>query len=90
LQSINWFQSTGSRRHPPKPWSQFVTPDNQRYVSNEAISFIDNLLRYDHQQRLTAKEAMAHPYLAPIRAAMKAKDAKSAGKAPDAATNSTS
>ena len=25
--------------------------------------------RYDHQERLTAQEAMAHPYFAPIRAA---------------------
>lgn len=25
--------------------------------------------RYDHQARLTAQEAMAHPYFAPIRAA---------------------
>ena len=25
--------------------------------------------RYDHQERLTAQEAMAHPYFAPIRQA---------------------
>jgi casein kinase II subunit alpha len=25
--------------------------------------------RYDHQERLTAQEAMAHPYFAPVRAA---------------------
>jgi casein kinase II subunit alpha len=27
------------------------------------------LLRYDHQERLTAQEAQAHPYFSPIRAA---------------------
>lgn len=37
-------------------------PDNQRYISNEAIDFLDKLLRYDHQERLTAKEAQQHPY----------------------------
>jgi casein kinase II subunit alpha len=36
--------------------------DNQRYISNEAIDFLDKLLRYDHQERLTAKEAQQHPY----------------------------
>lgn len=36
--------------------------DNQRYISNEAIDFLDKLLRYDHQERLTAKEAQHHPY----------------------------
>jgi casein kinase II subunit alpha len=36
--------------------------ENQRFISNEAIDFLDKLLRYDHQERLTAKEAQSHPY----------------------------
>lgn len=36
--------------------------DNQRFISNEAVDFLDKLLRYDHQERLTAQEAMSHPY----------------------------
>jgi casein kinase II subunit alpha len=31
-------------------------------VSPEALDFLDKLLRYDHQERLTAREAMDHPY----------------------------
>ena len=76
-------------RFQKKPWHSFVNAENQRFVSNEAIDFLDKLLRYDHavrpsrvffffhlsfdvhtdpsQERLTAKEAMAHPYFAPIR-----------------------
>ena len=80
-------------RFQKKPWHSFVNSENQRFVSNEAIDFLDKLLRYDHavclglafmepsrfgfrkvanqscdtQERLTAKEAMAHPYFAPIR-----------------------
>lgn len=71
-------------RFQKKPWHSFVNADNQRFVSNEAIDFLDKLLRYDHQvcvflveyasailissqERLTAKEAMAHPYFNPIR-----------------------
>ncbi|SPQ18805.1 92e8b290-5ba8-4341-8b55-d0c53ffb552b [Thermothielavioides terrestris] len=54
-------------RFQKKPWHSFVNSDNQRFVSNEAIDFLDKLLRYDHAERLTAKEAMAHPYFAPIR-----------------------
>jgi casein kinase II subunit alpha len=41
---------------------RFVTPDNQRYISSEAIDLLDKLLRYDHQERLTAREAQAQPY----------------------------
>jgi casein kinase II subunit alpha len=35
-------------RFPRIPWQSFVNSDNQRFVSNEAIDFLDKLLRYDH------------------------------------------
>jgi len=38
-------------RFPKKPWQSFVNADNQRFVSPEAIDFLDKLLRYDHQVR---------------------------------------
>jgi casein kinase II subunit alpha len=49
-------------RYQRKPWSKFITSENQRYISSEAIDFLDKLLRYDHQERLTAQEAQGHPY----------------------------
>ena len=57
-----------SGRHAKKPWSKFITADNQHLCPDEAVDFVNALLRYDHQERLTAQEAMAHPYFAPIRA----------------------
>ena len=74
-------------RFQKKPWHSFVTSENQRFITNEAIDFLDKLLRYDHQvsfpssastrwwnqqannckERLTAKEAQAHPYFNPVR-----------------------
>jgi len=65
-------------RYPRKPWSRFITSENQRYISNEAIDFLDKLLRYDHQERLTAKEGQDHPYFAPVRAAAEAEAADKA------------
>jgi len=53
--------------HPKKPWKRFITPDNKHLAVPEAIDFLDALLKYDHQERLTAREAMAHPYFNPIR-----------------------
>ncbi|KIH94319.1 hypothetical protein SPBR_05545 [Sporothrix brasiliensis 5110] len=54
-------------RFQKKPWHSFVNSDNQRFVTSEAIDFLDKLLRYDHADRLTAQEAMAHPYFDPVR-----------------------
>lgn len=48
--------------YPRKPWSRFVNKDNMPYTPDLAIDFLDKLLKYDHQERLTAKEAMDHPY----------------------------
>eukprot|EP00793_Prasinoderma_coloniale_P002804 PRCOL_00002286-RA len=54
-------------RHARKPWEKFKTAENQHLVTPEALDFLDKLLRYDHQERLTAKEAMAHPYFDAVR-----------------------
>lgn len=51
-----------SCRQSRKRWEQFVQTENQHLVSPEALDLLDKLLRYDHQQRLTATEAMEHPY----------------------------
>ncbi|GAA5897190.1 hypothetical protein JCM5296_002248 [Sporobolomyces johnsonii] len=55
--------------HTRKPWSKFVTSENQRYISNEAIDLLDKLLQYDHVLRPTCQEAMQHPYFESVRLA---------------------
>jgi len=49
-------------KHQRKQWKKFVTPENKHLAVPEAIDFLDKLLRYDPSERLTAQEAMAHPY----------------------------
>mmetsp|Transcript_51395 Transcript_51395/g.111834 ORF Transcript_51395/g.111834 Transcript_51395/m.111834 type:complete len:341 (+) Transcript_51395:249-1271(+) len=53
-------------RHVRKSWSKFINHENQHLVSPEAIDLLDKLLRYDHQERPSPVEAMAHPYFAPV------------------------
>lgn len=36
-------------KYDARPWSKFITTENQKWVSPEALDFLDNLLRYDHQ-----------------------------------------
>ncbi|XP_049622635.1 casein kinase II subunit alpha-like [Suncus etruscus] len=48
--------------HSRKEWQSFVNSENEHLVSPEAFDFLDKVLCYDHQLRLTAKEAMEHPY----------------------------
>ncbi|GAA5930543.1 hypothetical protein JCM3775_003800 [Rhodotorula graminis] len=55
--------------HSRKPWGRFVTSDNSKYMSSDALDLLDRMLLYDHAQRGTAKELMQHPYFAGVRAA---------------------
>lgn len=52
---------------PRKPWQSFLTPANEALANPLAIDLLDKLLRYDHQERPSAAEAMAHPYFDPVR-----------------------
>lgn len=38
-----------------------------RFTPLQAIDFLDHLLRYDHQDRFTAEEAIEHHYFDPVR-----------------------
>ncbi|XP_050834926.1 casein kinase II subunit alpha' isoform X2 [Serinus canaria] len=53
-------------QHSRKRWENFIHSENRHLVSPEVLDLLDKLLRYDHQQRLTAKEAMDHPYFYPV------------------------
>lgn len=46
-----------------KNWDKFRNSSNKHLITNHALDFLDKLLKFDHQERLTAKEAMEHPYL---------------------------
>jgi casein kinase II subunit alpha len=54
-------------KQPKQPWNSFTTAENESFVTEQAINFLSKLLVYDHQDRLTAKEGMAHKYFDPIR-----------------------
>lgn len=48
---------------PRIPWSYFITEATADICTPEALDFLDKLLVYDHQLRLTAREALEHPYI---------------------------
>ncbi|KAF8210354.1 kinase-like protein [Mycena galopus ATCC 62051] len=54
--------------YPKQPWTRFITAENRHLGSvADALDLVEKLLRYDHQERLTAKEAEAHPYFNSVR-----------------------
>lgn len=53
--------------YPSQPWIRFVTAENQQNVSIESLDLLDKVLRYDHLERLTAREAQGHAFFNSVR-----------------------
>ncbi|ANB15397.1 casein kinase 2 catalytic subunit CKA1 [Sugiyamaella lignohabitans] len=53
--------------YPKRPWERFVNSENMNLTNDELFDFLTKILRYDHQERLTAKESMEHPYFKVVR-----------------------
>ena len=54
-------------RSRPKPWWSIVNAENASLANEDAIDLLDKCLRYDHTERITAKDALNHPYFDPVR-----------------------
>lgn len=50
-----------------RPWNKFISERNEGVISPAALDLLDRLLRYDHQERLTSKEALAHHFFNPVK-----------------------
>lgn len=44
----------------------FVTNENKELATPDAIAFLKQMLCYDFQERITAREAIAHPFFASV------------------------
>uniref|UniRef100_A0A6B2LA51 non-specific serine/threonine protein kinase n=1 Tax=Arcella intermedia TaxID=1963864 RepID=A0A6B2LA51_9EUKA len=62
---LPWRPSLGSEL--AKPWPMFIAAENVSLCGNDALDLLDRLLKYDPQERLTAREAMEHPYFALLK-----------------------
>nr|CDS30639.1 CMGC:CK2 protein kinase [Hymenolepis microstoma] len=56
----NWEQFLGHHR---TEWGKFITENNIPVATDEAIDLLDKLIVFDPEMRLTASEALKHPFL---------------------------
>jgi casein kinase II subunit alpha len=50
-------------KHKKKEWLSFATTENARFVSDLSLDWLEKLLQYDPSERMTAQEAMKHPFI---------------------------
>ena len=54
-------------QHAKKPWHKFINQANEHLVSEEALDLLSKMLKYDHAERITPKDAMEHPYFKTVK-----------------------
>lgn len=54
----------GKHKYPARPFSDFVNETNSHLATPQALQFLEKLLKFDHQERYTTREALASPYFA--------------------------
>nr|CDS28834.2 Casein kinase II alpha subunit Cell cycle [Hymenolepis microstoma]CUU98902.1 Casein kinase II alpha subunit Cell cycle [Hymenolepis microstoma] len=55
---------TDYTKFPVQTWDSLITEENSNTATDEALDLIEQLLVFDHKQRLSAEEAMKHPFYA--------------------------
>jgi len=52
-----------------KEWKHFMSDnaEKNKFITRNALDLLEKMLRFDPNERLTAKEAMQHPYFKKVR-----------------------
>lgn len=49
------------------PFEKFINKDNKEFCTKEALDLLKRMFIYDHEQRITAHEALKHPFFDSIK-----------------------
>ena len=64
---ISQFFQRNLGQHPKIEFKTLITPKNEALCNPDALDLLEKMLTYDKSLRITAKEAIQHPYFKPIR-----------------------
>ncbi|CAG9818765.1 unnamed protein product [Phaedon cochleariae] len=65
--------------HSRKPWQRYVHTEHEYLVDEHALELLENLLKIDHMERITAREALNHKYFSPVKRKFHARSASPEG-----------
>jgi casein kinase II subunit alpha len=63
----DYYNSSNSPPIPKIPWEYFINDDNRAFATKDGLDLLSRLLVYDHTMRISAKDAMRHPYFRDVR-----------------------
>jgi len=57
-----------------RAFESFINEENRHLVDDNALDLLDKMLEYDHSKRITAAEALKHPYFDEVREGIRKQD----------------
>ena len=63
-----------------REWKSFINEKNKYLISDDALDLLEKLLKFDQAERISAKDALNHPYFKELNEKQKEKDIKTEGK----------
>lgn len=57
------YENLGAKKFPRSDLTEFLTKENNETTSPEALDLLRKLLRLNPSERLTARQALQHPFL---------------------------
>lgn len=64
--NLNWTMTGITENYPKVDFRSLRNPVNKHHASKDAVDLLEKLLMYDHKKRITAHEALKHPYFYPL------------------------
>lgn len=50
-----------------KSWQRYISTEQEHFITEQAIDLLESMLRIDHMERITAREALAHRYFSSLK-----------------------
>jgi len=65
--NMTWKYNKTIKYEPGIPWENYITPQNAHKVNDEALDLLTKMLTLDFNDRITANEALEHPYFDSVK-----------------------
>jgi len=65
--NVSWDVSRTLSNHKRKSWYEFINEKNKKFLNDDLLDLLDQMLVIDHNERITTTQALTHSYFNEVR-----------------------